>query len=113
MSIGSYGEEIAATYLEKKGYRIIDRNFRGKTGEIDLIACRERTLVFVEVKTRRNLSYGLPWESITEEKKRHIRSTAALYTQKYKLFNVPQRIDVVEILMNDGRNYVKHIENAF
>ena len=113
MSIGSYGEEIAATYLEKKGYRIIDRNFRGKTGEIDLIACRERTLVFVEVKTRRNLSYGLPCESITEEKKRHIRSTAALYTQKYKLFNVPQRIDVVEILMNDGRNYVKHIENAF
>lgn len=113
MSIGTYGEEVAAMYLEKKGYKIVDRNFKGKTGEIDIVACDKRTIVFVEVKTRSRMYYGLPCESITEKKKLHIRNTAALYVQKYRLEGVAQRIDVVEILMCEGKNYIKHTENAF
>ncbi|WP_312353675.1 YraN family protein, partial [Aminipila sp.] len=77
MSLGFQGEEVASNYLKNKGYQVLERNFRCKMGEIDIIACIHKTLVFVEVKTRRNLKFGLPCEAITKNKKVHIKKVAA------------------------------------
>ncbi len=112
MLLGKKGEEIAASYLESKGYTILERNFKCRSGEIDLIACAEDKLVFIEVKTRRNLNYGLPREAVNKEKVRHIFSVIDFYTRKYNIQDVDKQIDVVEILLNSGKYYMNHIENA-
>lgn len=113
MSLGLQGEEVAANYLENKGYQILERNFRCKMGEIDIIGCIHKTLVFVEVKTRRNLNYGLPCESVTKSKQIHIKRVAAFYVVKNNITNINQRIDVVEILYQGEKAYIRHTENAF
>ncbi|QAT43208.1 YraN family protein [Aminipila luticellarii] len=113
MSLGLQGEEVAANYLQNKGYQVLERNFRCKMGEIDIIACIDRTLVFVEVKTRRSLNYGLPCEAVTKTKKLHIRKVAAFYVMKNKIGNINRRIDVVEILYQGEKAYIRHTENAF
>lgn len=113
MSIGIQGEEIAANYLENKGFSVIDRNFKCRMGEIDIVACEKRTLVFVEVKTRRSLRYGLPCEAVTKSKQHHIRKAASFYAAKNQISYIEQRIDVVEILYIGEKAYIRHIKNAF
>lgn len=113
MSLGVQGEEVAANYLKNKGYLVVERNFRCRMGEIDIIASINKTLVFVEVKTRRSLSYGLPCESITKNKQVHIKRVAKFYTVKNNIINVNQRIDVLEVLYRGEKAYIRHIENAF
>ncbi len=113
MSLGVQGEEVAANYLKNKGYQVVERNFRCRMGEIDIIASINKTLVFVEVKTRRSLSYGLPCESITKNKQVHIKRVAKFYTVKNNIINVNQRIDVLEVLYRGEKAYIRHIENAF
>ena len=66
--LGRRGEEVAAAFLERQGYTILERNFRLRQGEIDLIAAKDETVAFVEVKTRRTLDYGLPSEAVTYTK---------------------------------------------
>lgn len=115
MQTGKAGENTAEAYLRNMGYRIIDRNFRCKKGEIDLIVKKHNIMVFVEVKTRNSFKFGHPSESITESKRKHIRSTAYWYINSQN-FNGPEldyRFDVMEILRLDNRQYVNHIENAF
>jgi len=73
-AVGQRGEELAAQYLTEQGYKILFRNFRGSRGEIDLIAMRGGTLLFVEVKYRRDLDQGHPAEAITPRKLSHFRS---------------------------------------
>ncbi len=116
--VGETGEQAACRYLERRGYRIVERNFRCRSGEIDIIATEDTepfcpTLVFIEVKTRRNLAYGVPSLAVTPEKRRHLLKAAALYRLIYGLEGVPCRYDVIEILSLDGRPYVRHIRNAF
>lgn len=115
MKTGRAGENAAEKYLKRKGYQIIDRNYRCKKGEIDLIVKKHDTVAFVEVKTRNSMKYGVPSESITEAKKKHIRSTAFWYINTNNIINVDMdlRFDVIEILRSDSRQYIKHIENAF
>ncbi len=113
MSLGLQGEEVAANYLKNKGYQVLERNFRCKMGEIDIIACIHRTLVFVEVKTRRSLNYGLPCEAVNKTKQVHIKRVAAFYAMKNNVVDITQRIDVVEILYQGQKAYIRHIENAF
>ncbi|QHI73158.1 YraN family protein [Aminipila terrae] len=113
MSLGVQGEEVAANYLKNKGYQVLERNFRCRMGEVDIIACIDRTLVFVEVKTRRSLSYGLPCESVTKTKQLHLRRVAAFYVMKNNIGNISRRIDVVEILYRGEKAYIRHTENAF
>ena len=111
--IGKIGENAAAQYLQRYGYTICSRNFRYGKGEIDLIAEFHGEIVFVEVKTRRSQSYGLPREAITAHKVNILRQTAMAYLVCQKK-DVPCRFDVVEVTFRrDGSLRVNHLQNAF
>jgi len=115
-SIGNLGEEIATAFLVKHGYRILERNFRCKGGEVDIVARDhgDNCVVFVEVKTRRNLSYGVPQLAVTPFKQRQISKAALTWLSKKRLHNSNARFDVIAILLDDdGDNGVEHIINAF
>ncbi len=114
-TLGAIGEQYACEYLQQQGYSIIKRNYRIKIGELDIIAQKEDTVVFVEVKTRYSLSYGYGMESITLRKQRTIRKIAEFYYQMLKNPTLKARIDVIDIVMGNGQVplKIKHIENAF
>lgn len=111
MALGAKGEDIAERYLKKKGYRIVERNYRCRLGEIDIIALDGSTLVFIEVKTRRNQNYGRPCEAVNAVKIRHILRTATCYTALSHVRYEDIRIDVVEILLQGGKPYIHYIKN--
>ena len=114
MIIGDRGEDAAAAYLTRKGYRILARKFRCKTGEIDIIALDGRFLVFAEVKTRTNLAYGMPKESVQYRKQTKLIRTAYYYRRLHaELRSLSMRMDVVEVLIDGSGVYVRHIVNAF
>lgn len=113
MKLGTWGEEVAANFLKRKGYEILEKNYRNKIGEIDIIIQKNSTIIFVEVKTRKNLNYGLPCEAITKEKKHHIIRTAIYYMQQNYLCLLDMRVDVVEILKKDDKTFIRHLENVF
>ncbi len=94
---GNKGENLAANFLEKKGYEIITRNFLIRGGEIDIVARDKDFLVFVEVKARYSHKYGLPEESITYGKLKALQRTALFYIQKIGWGNKPYRFDLVTI----------------
>ena len=106
---GGEGEARARAFLERKGTKILEMNYRRPTGEIDIIARADRTIVFVEVKRRSSLRYGRPGEAVDRTKQRHILRTAQLYLHENRLLDVPVRFDVIEILPGE----IRHIENAF
>lgn len=109
--IGSDYENLAADFLREKGYRIIARNFRDRTGEIDIIAKDADYLVFVEVKYRTDETCGNPLEAVDAKKQRRICRTAFYYCMKYGYGDtVPCRFDVIGI---DGEKNIVHIVNAF
>lgn len=114
---GSFAEHEAASYLVDKGYRIIQRNWRCRSGEIDIIAELSRVIVFVEVRSRssRSLAYGTALESITARKITQVRSTAAVYLHSKNTSDSPVRFDVIAVqLGHDGRlESLEHVENAF
>lgn len=115
-SVGIRGEEIAANFLIARGFRILERNFRCKGGEVDIIARDpgDRSLVFIEVKTRRGLSYGVPQLAVTPFKQRQISKAALTWLSKNRLHDTNARFDVIAILLApDGRHKVEHIVNAF
>ncbi|MDP2673937.1 MAG: YraN family protein [Dehalococcoidia bacterium] len=102
--LGDFGERVAAAHLEAKGYRIRERNFRTREGEIDIIAERDGTLVFVEVRTRRGGSRGTAAESVTARKVAHLLAAAQAYAQANPGCPADQRIDVIALtLAADGR----------
>lgn len=113
--IGREAEQLAESYLKRKGYRILDRNFYVKGGELDLIAQKKDTLVFVEVKARKSTAYGTPGEAVTPAKQRHLRKAAEVYLLSHP-WKGPMRFDVVEIFGESkspfGRK-INIIENAF
>ena len=111
---GDFGERVAASHLEAKGYRILERNWSVREGEIDLIASRGDDLIFVEVRSRRGRSMGAPEESITGRKAAHVRAAAAAYLQQHPESPPNPRIDAVVIELDaKGRVLrVEQIENA-
>lgn len=114
--IGSLGENIAFNYLNDSGYIILEKNFRCKLGEIDIIAKDGNYIVFVEVKTRSGSIYGSPCESVNFRKQNKIYKIAQLYIMKkhlMKKFNF--RFDVIEIILNhrDNNYSIKLIKDAF
>lgn len=114
--VGNLGEEMATAFLVEKKYRILDRNFRCKGGEVDIVARdpRDRSLVFVEVKARRDLSYGVPQLAVTPFKQRQISKAALTWLAKNRQLDVNARFDVIAIMLDDnGRHKVEHIVNAF
>ncbi len=112
--LGDFGERVAAAHLEAKGYRIRERNFRVREGEVDIIAERGGTLVFVEVRTRRGESMGSAAESVTAAKADRIVAAAQSYLQVVEGCPADQRIDVIALsLAHDGRVLsLEHIEGA-
>lgn len=108
--IGKIGEDKATEYLEKLGYKIIERNFVAKQGEIDIIAKDKQELVFIEVKTRTNTLYGKPVEAVNEPKQKHLINTAKYYLYSKHLENEFVRFDVIEIYLKNKSIKVNHIK---
>jgi len=111
---GKLGEELARNYLKKKGYRVIETNYRTRFGEIDIVATHNKMLVFVEVRTKNSTTFGTPEESITAKKARHLRAAAYLYLRAHQ--NVPEmwRIDFVAVEIDDKNKptRIEIFENA-
>ena len=107
---GKLGEQIAADFLSRKGYTIITRNFQTRSGEIDIIARDGDTLVFIEVKTRKNEKFGKPIEQIDEKKANRIRITAEEYIVKQNCKNMDCRLDAISVNM-DGETHDFHVEH--
>ncbi|HBI93896.1 MAG TPA: YraN family protein [Terrisporobacter glycolicus] len=108
---GKLGEEIALKYIISKGGKVIEKNYRTKIGEVDIIAKLNGELVFVEVKSRSNINYGYPSESVNYKKKRKITNVAKYYILDNSLENLSIRFDVIEIYFNEKK--INHIVNAF
>ncbi len=111
--LGETGELLAANFLAEKGYSIIQRNFRCKAGEIDIIAGDGDYLVFVEVKTRRSLNYGSPVEAVDMRKQQQIYRTALFYLQQNSIDNQDIRFDIIAITIMDEKPVIEHLINAF
>lgn len=105
--IGSKGEEIACKYLQKQGYKILERNYRIRGGEIDIVARENNTLVFVEVKTRYSHDFGLPKESMTPWKTKALLKTTRFYVQKIRWGDKEYRLDFVSVDFADSRENPK------
>lgn len=108
--LGNSGEQIAVEYLEKIGFKILNRNFYCKQGEIDIVARDGDEVVFIEVKTRTNTNFGNPSEAVDYRKQKHIYKSAKYFLCKYKMLDAHIRFDVVEVLVKDGRFNVNHIK---
>ena len=111
--IGNIGENLAAKELEKMGYTILDRNYAKRGGEIDIVAKKETYIVFVEVKFRKSVAYGLPKEAVNWKKQNNIIQTAKSYIFEKALTEWDFRFDVAEVLEKDGIFYFHYMENAF
>jgi putative endonuclease len=120
--VGKWGEELAAKYLEQKGYTVLMKNVRTPFGEIDLIVSQpvseqsraHDVLVFVEVKTRRSLAFGYPEESINTRKKTHLIESIQSYLQDHPELENEWRVDVVSIHRSskDQKLVITHFINA-
>ncbi len=114
--LGKQGEDIAAGFLEAKGYQILDRNYRFKKGEIDLVALMldPAELVFVEVKTRSDDQWGYPEDAVSDKKKHLIFQVADCYLYEKNMHTVPVRFDVIAINMSmPDHPLIEHFEDAF
>lgn len=111
--VGIKGEDIAAEFLKKKGYRLISRNFKTPVGEIDIIASDGKTLVFAEVKTRRDSAFGEPFEAVDYRKREKIKKVALYYLKNICKKEAPSRFDVLSIELDGDKGKVEHIIDAF
>lgn len=111
--LGEQGENLAVSYLRSKGYRILERNFRIRSGEIDIIAFYQKCLVFVEVKTRRSQKFGTAAEAVHYQKRRRIVRTALFYLTMKPLSYDLIRFDVIEVYYTHSSPSIHHIVQAF
>jgi len=110
---GKKGEALAEKFLKKKGYRIIEKNFRTRFGEIDLIALDHGTLVFVEVKARGGTGFGSPMAAVGARKQSHLTMAANIYMEEKGLEDIAMRFDVVGIVGEGKKAAVELVKNAF
>lgn len=106
---GDEAEGWAERHLEQKGYRLVERNFSTRLGEIDLIMEKKDTLIFVEVRERNSTQYGSPAETVTPRKQARIGKAALMFLKTHHLYNKNLRFDIVAI----ANGTVTHLENAF
>ena len=113
---GSWGEALAAEYMRKKRYRILDRGYRSRFGEIDLIVANKQFLVFVEVKLRKTDQFAPARECVDFRKQNRLRTTAEIYLSEHPT-DLQPRFDVIEIYAPDGvetqKPVINHLEDAF
>lgn len=114
VEVGKMGEERAAVFLESQGFTVLDRNYRFLRNEIDIVVSTDHEIVFVEVKSRRSRSFGLPEESITRQKKRNLIKVAEAWLHERRLTGARVRFDVVTV-MNPGTDQekIEHFPAAF
>ena len=111
---GNEGEDLAITFLKNANHLIVHRNYKKTSGEIDIISQDGDTLVFIEVKYRRNLEYGYPREAVTRSKQKRITKTALWYLKEKQIDDFNIRFDVIEIYyQDDGELVINHFEHAF
>lgn len=111
IGVGNKGEDLACQYLKKEGYKILERNYRIRGGEIDIVAKDKNYLVFVEVKTRYTLDFGLPVEAMTPWKIKYLLKTAKFYLQKIDWGDGPYRLDFVGVDLTDNQPKIELIKN--
>ena len=112
-ALGREGERIAERYLKKKGYALVERNYRCRGGEVDLIVLDRRVVVFVEVKTRTDHEFGNPLEAVEPRKQRRMILAAQLFLHQKKLYERDARFDVVGISWPGTEPVAEHLQNAF
>ena len=109
---GQRGEDVAADYLQGKGYKILHRNYRTPFGEADMVISDRDVLVFVEVKARTGTAFGEPFEAVDFRKQEKIRKIALYYLKLHK-FEKQVRFDIVSIISKNGKDEINHIIEAF
>lgn len=112
IELGQYGEELAVDHLRSKGYEIIERNFRFKKLEVDIIAKKEDKLIVCEVKTRTTAIIGEPYLAVTRSKQKQIIKATNYFIRLKDLF-IDVQFDVISIVHNSMRTKLEHIPNAF
>lgn len=112
-NLGDLGEQVAARFLASKQYEIVDRNYRWARGEIDIVAQKNDTLIFVEVKTARKDTFGAPETWIDKRKQNQLAQVALHYLQEKEIEGLDCRFDVVAIMAQGKQWTINHIENAF
>ena len=112
IGFGKQGENLAVEYLEKEGYQILERNWHFKHIEVDIIARWHEFLVFVEVKTRKGNSYGEPYTAVDYRKQRALIFAAERYLNAYHL-DLEVRFDIISIILDNNRNALEHVKEAF
>ena len=110
---GDRGEDRAAAFLRRQGYRILERNYRCPLGEMDIIAREGKTLVFIEVKTRSTDRFGPPEAAIGSQKQRRMTAIALCYLKGKGWLGTPARFDVAAVNIQEGRETVTLHKNAF
>jgi putative endonuclease len=113
MALGKSGEDLACRELERRGYAIVARRFRIRSGELDIVARDGAVLVFVEVKTRSGRRFGEAAEAVTFTKQRRIAQLAREYLLRHRMSDCPCRFDVVSVRVGSGSPDVEIIQNAF
>lgn len=109
---GNSGEDAVVDFLEKKNFIILKRNFYSRYGEVDIIACDDKFIVFVEVKTRKSNTLVSALESVTLSKQDKIKKTAMVFFQQFEC-DLQPRFDVAAVISSDGRQNINYIPNAF
>lgn len=109
---GKNGEKIAEKYLLENNYKILEKNFNCRQGEIDIIAKEDDEIIFIEVKTRTNKRYGNPIDAVTNTKQKHLKKAIEYYLYINKLENSFIRIDVIEVYKKGNNISINHIKKA-
>ena len=113
LEFGKAAEDAAAKFLKAKGYKILERNYKNKFGEIDIIAQQKGVICFIEVKARHSLHLGFPQEAVTTYKQRQICRVAVYYLKSKKLLERSARFDVLALLYANSQPQISLITDAF
>lgn len=113
-NLGALGEDEACRFLRKKGFKILDRNYRAGSCEIDVVARDGKLILFVEVKTRSSRDFASPWENVGYRKQKNLKSAAKIYIQDHSSSGFTYRFDVISIVMDDAlKAEIEWIQQAF
>ena len=114
IKLGSFGEQEAVQFLTEQGFKILERNYKVKYGEIDIIALDEDTVCFIEVKTRKSLEQGMPFEAVSRFKQYKLSQVALTYLMEKNWEGKSARFDVVSLILDEqGEKQLELIKNAF
>lgn len=113
-NLGTFGEDEACRFLGKNGCKIVDRNYRVRGGEIDVVARHGKTVLFVEVKTRTSSKFAEPWENVGYRKRKNLKTAARIYIEEHPLHGCDFRFDVISIVVDDAlKAEIEWIQAAF